>query len=234
LSVTDGAGTQASTLNGTVNSVTSGTRSPSSLTFAAQSPGVTSAAQNVTVRNTGNTTLPVTIGPIGGTNSGDFTIASNNCISPLAVGANCVIGVTFHTTAGTAAGTYTATLNLTVNGAANNVALTGRVKTLTPTALTFPNTTRGAVSTTQLVTLTNPAGAGMLAVTLSFSGTNPTYFGRSTTTPGTCGANLNAGSSCTVGVVFAPPSAGAGGTIGAKSAVLNAGGLQTALSGTAQ
>lgn len=145
-----------------------------------------------------------------------------------------MIGVTFQTTGSTAAGTYTATLNLTLNGAANNVTLTGRVKTLTPTTLTFPNTTRGMVSTIQFVTLTNPAGAGTLVVSLSFSGTNPTYFGKSTTTPGTCGANLNAGSSCTIGVVFAPPSAGRGGTTGAKSAVLNAGGLQTALSGTAQ
>jgi hypothetical protein len=234
LSVTDSAGTLASTLNGTVKSATSDTRSPSSLTFAAQGPGVTSAAQSVTVRNTGNTTLPVTIGPIVGSNPGDFTIASNNCTSPLAVGASCAIGVTFQTTAGTAAGTYTAALNLTLNGAANNVALTGRVKTLTPTALSFPNTAQGTVSATQLVTLANPAGSGTLAVTLTFSGTNSTYFHRSTTTTGTCGANVPAGGSCTIAVVFAPPSTGAGGTTGAKSAVLTAGGLQTTLSGTAQ
>ena len=230
LSVTDSAGTQSSALNGTVNSVTSGTRSPASLTFAAQGPGVTSAAQAVTVTNTGNTTLPVTIGPIGGTNSGDFTIASNTCTSPLAMGANCSIGVTFHTPVGTAAATYTATLNLTLNGAANNVALTGRIKTLTPTLLTFPTTTRGTTSATQTVTLTNPAGASTLTVGLSFTGTNATDFHRSTTLPGSCGTTLAAGS-CTIGVVFNPLT---GDTTGTKTATLTAGGLQTTLSGTAQ
>ena len=43
-----------------------------------------------------------------------------------------------------------------------------------------------------------------LAFAVSTSGTSATDFRRSTTNAGTCGTTLNAGASCTIGVVFAP------------------------------
>ncbi|MGA9643472.1 MAG: FG-GAP-like repeat-containing protein [Terriglobales bacterium] len=63
---------------------------PSSLTFAAQKVGTTSAAQVITVDNPGATPLKVT----GITISGDFA-ETNNCPAKLTVGKSCTINVSF-------------------------------------------------------------------------------------------------------------------------------------------
>jgi Kelch motif protein/HYDIN/CFA65/VesB family protein/centrosomal CEP192-like protein len=77
--------------------------SSSSLTFASQPVGTTSAAQTVTVTNIGSVALPVT----GVSVSGDFA-ESDACGSSLAAGANCTITVTFKpTVVGAATGSVT-------------------------------------------------------------------------------------------------------------------------------
>jgi hypothetical protein len=85
--------------------------SPGSLVFTAQSVQTTSAAQAVTVTNSGSTS--VTIGGI--TTSGDFAQA-NTCGTSLAAGSTCSISVTFTPTA---AGSRTGTITISSN-AANN------------------------------------------------------------------------------------------------------------------
>ncbi|WP_198681655.1 choice-of-anchor D domain-containing protein [Kribbella rubisoli] len=87
------------------------TTSPSSLTFASQALNTDSAAQPVTVTNTGTVASSINVGI-----SGDYS-QTNNC-STLAVGGSCTVNVTFRPTA---AGTRTGTL--TVNS--NTVALSG-------------------------------------------------------------------------------------------------------------
>ena len=67
--------------------------SPSSLSFAGQPIGTPSAAQAVTLTNTGNSTLTISSIALTGSNSSDFAQA-NNCGSSLAAGANCTISVT--------------------------------------------------------------------------------------------------------------------------------------------
>eukprot|EP01036_Dinobryon_divergens_P061017 gene61017-81352_t len=71
----------------------------------------------------------------------------------------------------------------------------------TPSSLSFPATTVGQASTTQVVTVraSRTAALGSLAATAS---------GDFVLQGGTCGTSLAASSSCTVGVAFAPGSAG--------------------------
>ncbi len=66
------------------------TLSPTSLTFAAETVGSTSAPQTVTLTNSGSAALSIT--KIAA--SGDYT-QSNGCGASLAVGASCTISVTF-------------------------------------------------------------------------------------------------------------------------------------------
>ncbi|WP_093715402.1 choice-of-anchor D domain-containing protein [Actinacidiphila alni] len=100
---------------------------PTSLSFASQAPGTTSAAQNVTVSNTG--TAAASISSV--TASGDFS-QTNTCGTSLAAGATCTVGVKFTPTA---AGTRTGTL--TISGNASN----------SPTTVALTGTGSGTVST---------------------------------------------------------------------------------------
>ena len=68
--------------------------SPTSLNFDSQLVGTTSAAQPVTLSNSGNALL--TINDIS--TSGDYA-QTNDCASSLAAGASCTINVTFTPTA---------------------------------------------------------------------------------------------------------------------------------------
>jgi trimeric autotransporter adhesin len=98
--------------------------SPESLTFGPQGVGTTSAAQTVTVTNTGGAPLQMSAVAV----SGPFT-ATQNCLSasPIAPGASCVESIAFApTTGGAASGTLTFTDNSGgTAGTIQNVPLTG-------------------------------------------------------------------------------------------------------------
>jgi hypothetical protein len=68
--------------------------SPTSLAFGNEPVDMTSAAQTVTLSNTGSTALSITSLAFTGTNASDFAQA-NTCGSSLAAGANCTIAVMF-------------------------------------------------------------------------------------------------------------------------------------------
>jgi len=87
--------------------------SPTSLTFAAQATGTTSAPQTITATNTGTASLFFNNVAIGGADPLDFTIVDNQCIGmTLAVGASCTVSVTFSpTTTGTRSSSVTYTDN---------------------------------------------------------------------------------------------------------------------------
>jgi hypothetical protein len=186
---------------------------PSSLTFASTKVGSTSAAQSVTVKNTGTVAVSLTSGgiQIAGTNATSYA-ETTTCGTSLAVGASCTIAVTFKPTA---TGTLTASLSIADNasGSPQTVSLTGTgasgttgpVATLSPTSLVFPNTVTGTPSDEQVVTLKN-TGTGSLTITsIALSGTNPTSFIDLTS----CGTALAAGASCSIYVAFDPTKAGA-------------------------
>lgn len=73
--------------------------------------GTTSVPQNLTVSNSGTAPLHVTSIGVSGLNASDFSVSGSNCVrTAVAVGANCVIPVTF---APLAVGVRTTTLTIT-------------------------------------------------------------------------------------------------------------------------
>ncbi len=104
--------------------------SPPSLSYNTQNVGTTSAAQTVTLTDSGAGALTITSIGMTGTNSGDFA-QTNNCPSSpstLAAGASCIINITF---APTDTGTRTASLSISDNaaGSPQSVALSGNALT---------------------------------------------------------------------------------------------------------
>jgi hypothetical protein len=97
--------------------------SPKSLTFSSQHVGTSSAAQGVTLSDTGNGALNVMSIGFTGPNAGDFS-QTNTCGSTVAAGNNCAISVMF---APTAAGARSASLYITdnTNNSPQTVSLTG-------------------------------------------------------------------------------------------------------------
>jgi hypothetical protein len=193
---------------------------PTPLTFAAQALAVPSAAQVVTLSNTGLGTLSVTSIALSGVNVTEFAQTNTCGVLPatLAVGATgtCAISVTF--TPATI-GAKTATLTVVDAAGTQTVVLNGTgatatpaVATLTPaTPLAFGSVAVWSASAPQVATLTNSGGAALAITGISMGGTNPFVFAQTNN----CGASLAAGASCAINVTFTP-----NGT-GAKSAVLN-------------
>jgi archaellum component FlaF (FlaF/FlaG flagellin family) len=68
--------------------------SPPQLNFGSQKVGTESAPQNVTVTNTGSTSVNVTNVTIGGYNINDYS-ETNTCGTQIGPGASCTISVTF-------------------------------------------------------------------------------------------------------------------------------------------
>jgi Abnormal spindle-like microcephaly-assoc'd, ASPM-SPD-2-Hydin/Cep192 domain 4/Beta-propeller repeat len=200
VTVTDSASgsPQTVSLTGTGTSGAVVSLSPTSLTFSSQALGTTSAAQTVTLSNTGNATLSLT----SITASGDFA-ETNTCPASLAAGnpaPSCTISVTFKPTA---SGTRTGTLTITDNasGSPQTVSLTGTGTTapavsFTPASLTFSGQETGTTSAAQTVTLTNTGSATLTVSSITASGD----FAETNT----CGTSVNAAASCTISVTFTP------------------------------
>ena len=200
------------TLNGTgAGGGLSVSVSPSSLSFAATAVGATSAAQTVTIKNTGSSALTLNGNTFTGTNPGSFLKSATTCVSPLAAGASCTNSIEFMPTV---AGTLTASLNVNTNapGSPTLVSLTGvggssgtSTVTLGPASLAFPNTVVGSTSSLMIATLTNTGTASVTVSSIAISGTNATSF----VDLSGCGSALAASASCSIYVGFTPTAAGA-------------------------
>ena len=116
------AGTQTVALSGT-GVVPAYTVLPSALAFGSETIDVASAAQSVTVTNTGTAVLPITSITLAGKNPGQFT-QTNTCGTSVAVAGTCTISVVFKPTS---IGSKTATLHVNAGGGAGTqtVTLTG-------------------------------------------------------------------------------------------------------------
>jgi uncharacterized repeat protein (TIGR03803 family) len=193
----------------TVGGTPTVTLTPASLTFASTAVGATTAAQDVTLKNT-SAAAALTIGGITftGTNPGSFT-KTTTCAASLAASASCTISVSFKPAV---TGALSAKLSVADNagGSPQTVSLTGTglaapAITLSPTSISFPNTPANTVSAAQIITVKN---AGTVSATISsivLGGTNPAAFRQ----VNTCTATLAAGASCIVYVAFKPASAAA-------------------------
>lgn len=188
-----------------------------SLTFGAQTVGSTSAAQAVTLTNSGAATLTFGGFTLTGAAAADFT-RGGTCAGTLAAGASCSVSFTFTPAAiGARSATLTiasdasngsAVLSLAGSGAA---AATPAV-TLTPAALDFGNQAVGSRSAARNVTLTN-SGSGALAIA-GITATNGFALTHN------CGASLAPAQGCTLAVTFLPTSTGV--AVGSVSLASNA------------
>jgi Bacterial Ig-like domain (group 3)/FG-GAP-like repeat len=178
--------------------------SPTSLNFAYQATGTTSAPQSVALMNSGSLALTITSIGITGTNSAAFA-QTNNCGSSLAAGATCQILTTFTPSA---QGTYTASISIADNagGSPQTVALNGSaapvpVVTLSPSSISFPAQYVGTSGLPQTVTLTN---TGNDTLTIDSVNTTAADFGELSS----CGNSVPQGASCQIGVFFDPTASG--------------------------
>jgi hypothetical protein len=187
------------------------TLTPTSLKFASTAVGSTTAAQVVTVKNSGTATLNLTSETITGTNTTSFIKSATTCGTTLAAAATCTVSVEFKPAT---AGPLSASLSIADNasGSPQAVALTGTgtaasapAVSLTPASIAFPASIVGTTTTAQVVTLKNTGTATLTISSIALGGANPTSF----VEIGTCGSSLAAGASCSLYVGFKPASAAA-------------------------
>ena len=185
------------------------TITPSSLAFGDQVVGTTSAPQSVTLTNSGDAALDVTIAggtaPFVRTGAGSCGASASFTI---AVGVACTLTYTF---VPVAAGPATQSVSVTANGpGSGTIALTGNGTqghlAITPTTLGFGDQAVGTTSSLRSVTLKND-GSAALDVTALTAAASP--FARAsgscaTTLPITLAANA----SCTLAYTFTPTVAG--------------------------
>lgn len=205
LTIVDGLGTHPVQLTGSGAAPPTGTLSTTSLNFPATIIGQSSAAQTVTLTNSGD--LPLT--SISADASEPFHLTTN-CTAQLAGNnASCSLTVVFKPT-GSGARTGTLTEHDSVN-AVQTVSLSGTgLKppefSVSPASLTFAAQTVGAPSSPQSLTVKNIGEADAAGVDIAISGQQPA--GSFSIASKTCGNTLAAGSTCTVQVVFTPVSSG--------------------------
>ncbi len=207
VSITDNASgsPQAVGLSGT-GTVPAVSLSPASLSFGSQSVGTTSAAQTVTLTNSGNATLSITSLAMTGANARDFA-QTNNCGSSIAGSGKCTISVTFTPSAG---GSRAASVSITDNASTSPLATslsgTGAVPAVSLSAgsLSFGNQSVGTTSAAQTVTLTNSGNATLTISSLAVTSTSASDFAQTNT----CGSSLAAGGTCAISVTFKPSASG--------------------------
>ena len=195
--------------------------SPGTLSFPTTVVGRLSAAQVVTVSNTGNT--PLNISSV--TLAGDFTDA-NACPGSLAAGTACTIRVFFRPSQ---SGVRSGTLSVNDNApdSPQTVALTGvgTYFSLSAALVRFGNVPVGG-SAQQVVTLTNVAKTTQVVSGIAISGMNANQFSQTNT----CGSSLGPGAACQITLTFKPTRQG---SANATLEVNGGGSIETAkLSGT--
>jgi len=123
LTFTDNAAGSPQTGPLTGKGVAQATQSPTSLTFAMQTVGTTSAAKNVTLTNNLPTTLTISGILFAGADPGDFA-ETNTCDGSVPAKSKCTISVTFKPTA-TGARTATLAVSDSANNSPQTVSVTG-------------------------------------------------------------------------------------------------------------
>jgi hypothetical protein len=213
----------------------------------------TSAAQTLTLHNTGGAALTgITTTFSSARYARPAGTAGGTCGNALPPNSTCTINVAFSPTAlGAVAGTATIAANVAVTG--SPVALTGTgvagapAATLTPTSHAFGNAARGVIlGPVQIFTLTNTGSVPLTGVTqAALGGTNATEFTivRLLSTCGPAGGGqllgqttLAPGAACVFTVMFKPLTTQPIGAQTATVSVTDLAGRQTAtpLTGTAQ
>jgi len=185
------------------------TVTPTPLTFASTVVGATSAAQTLTLTNSGGADASGIVVAVAAPFSRPAGGSGGTCGATLVAGASCTINVVFTPTAtGAATGTATITANVAVTNSPVALSGTGAAATHTASVTASPpafgNWATGTASNPMNLTVTNTGNSALAGGTFTFGGGTPQPFSRA---GGTCGATLAAGASCTIGIVFAPTTA---------------------------
>lgn len=175
---------------------------PASLSFGSQAILSSSAAQKLTLSNTGNADF--NLGPLlpSGKDPFDFTV-KHECGKTLAAGKSCEISVTFSPrssgeksaaviVAGAALGApATARLSGTANGP--------KLVTSTP-RLAFEEQAVGSSSAAKTIKVTNQGNAALSFSKITLAGPDSTQFAQTNT----CTAAIAPGAECNISVVYKP------------------------------
>jgi len=172
---------------------------PLALTFTSTIINATSAVQNITISNTGTTTVALQTPSV----TGDFSITANTCGSSLGAGVGCTVAIAFTPTAsGTRSGLFTITdASGTQVASLTGIGSSPATDALSPLSLTFAAQQITTSSPAQQVTLTN---AGDLPLTLISAQITSGDF----TAVNACGNSLNPHSTCSIQVAFQPKNIG--------------------------
>jgi Abnormal spindle-like microcephaly-assoc'd, ASPM-SPD-2-Hydin len=229
LTLSDAAGTQTVELTGTGQAPPTDILNPATLTFAATAEGQLSAAQAVTITNTGDLALT----GISVTASAQFT-ATSNFATQIAAHSIGTVNVQFvPTQLGAVSGTLTVTDALRMQTVTlSGTGVTAPTLSVNPASLTFTNQQPGVASAAQTTTVTNNGGAPLANVGLAITGPAAASYSIPSTT---CGALLNNGASCAVQVVFTPNATGAiAATLNISSSTQGVTPVSVALNGSGQ
>jgi hypothetical protein len=172
---------------------------PASLAFPAQVVLTTSAAQTVTLTNTGLGILSITKVSV----TGSFT-QTNTCGTSVGSGGSCEFSVKFEPTkSGTLAGSVSITDD--ASGSPQEITFTGTGTDvqLAPTSLSFGNQPVGKKSVAQKITLSNKASVAVSITGISITGDKGDF-----AQTNTCGKSVAAGASCSIEVTFEPAADG--------------------------
>ena len=178
------------------------------LVFANQSLTTTSAAQTITIGNTGTASANLSTLTITGAHSGDFILNSTTCVTgtgTLAAGVSCTASVSF---APTLTGTRTAALSFTSSNASNgssfSVALSGTgANPVTLTVVKAGTGTGTIISSPAGINCTPTCSASFAAgstVTLTTTPAAGSVLGSWT------GCDMAVGTTCTISSLAAPRS----------------------------
>ena len=194
-------GQATANLTGTGTSAAVIVLTPTALTFPQTIAGSRSAVQNITIANTGGTSVTITSAPQV---SRDFVIAASTCSTSLPPQNSCTVSVIF---APVSAGMRTGTLALTDDAGTQSASLIGLgaappTDTLNLPNLNFPTQQQGTVSAAQTITVTNSGDVPLTLIAATIvSGDFSVVNG--------CGSTLVAHASCALLVTFAPTRTGA-------------------------
>jgi hypothetical protein len=173
---------------------------PIHVSFPTTAINATSAVQNITISNTGNSTIRLQSESIAGS---DFKITVNTCGPSLAPSVGCTVGIAFIPSAsGARSGTFSVTDDSgTQTAALSGIGVSPATDALAPLSLTFAAQPLTTVSAAQQVVLTN---TGDLPLTLIAGAIMSGDF----TVVNGCGNSLNPHSTCSMSVAFQPKSLG--------------------------
>ncbi|MFZ6769475.1 choice-of-anchor D domain-containing protein [Undibacterium sp. Di26W] len=207
--------------------------SATSLNFGSVLVNAASAAQTITISNSGQAALNFSSIGLTGANASIFALGGS-CSTQTAVAAGGQCTVTVQATPA-AAGAFAAALNIASNASNGSVviSLTGSgaaatpAITATPSVLAFGAQTVGGNPVTQQISLSNTGNVVLTLSSVKVSGSSAIVIGAGNT----CGSSLAVGASCNVPVVFTPATEGdASASLAVTS---NAAALQVAVTGTA-